>query len=181
MTHATALSWPAELERTPPDERESTRKFSANFRQSEKQLRQEMGRMDVDEWRLDHISGSGGDPGVVLRWTQDEVPYAVACDHYTTKRDNLRSVYLWVQETRKRSDRPVVTGDTDFAAARLMPPGDHEPTKPPHEVLGVAPDASEAVIEAAAKARKGETHPDQDGDPEEFKRVNRAKERMLGE
>lgn len=175
-----AIDWPQELDRTPEDDRESTSKFSVNFQKTERQLRKEMDRMDVDEWRVSHVSGSHGDPGVVLRWTQNDVPYAVGCDNYTAKRDNLRTVYLWVEETRKRSDRPVVTGDTDFAAARLMPPGeDAEPKKPPHEVLGVAPDASDAVIEAAARARRGETHPDQGEDGEEFLRVNRAEEEML--
>ena len=34
---------------------------------------------------------------------------------------------------------------------------------PPYEVLRVSPDASDAVFEAAARQRLGETHPDQVG------------------
>lgn len=176
------LDWPGELERTDERRREETNKFSKNFRQTRRQLEHTMvEQMDIEEFRISHVSGSGGDPGVVVRWREGDVPHAVGCDHYTTKRDNIRAIYLWIDETRKRSNRPVVTGDTDFAAARLMPPDGAEPSDPPpHEVLGVAPDASDAVIEAAAKARLGETHPDTpDGDEAAFKRVTRAKEKLL--
>lgn len=178
--HSQTLDWPQELARTDPADRGKTSKFSVGIARTERQLREEMGRMDVDSWRLSHVSGSGGDPGVVLRWEQDHTPYAVACDHWGTKTANMREIYMWVEETRKRGDRPVVTGDTDFAAARLMPPDADEPADPPpHEVLGVAPDASEAVIDAAAKARLGETHPDKGGSQEAFKRVQRAREKLL--
>jgi len=46
-------------------------------------------------------------------------------------------------------------------------------------VLGVAPDADEAAVRRAYRERAKETHPDTDGgDEDEFKRVNRAYERL---
>jgi len=122
-------------------------------------------------------------PGFVLQWTDDGDQFAVACDHYAKLRDNVRSVYKWINETRLRSQRPVRTGDAEFAAARL-PSGDEEEavvaTAAPHEVLEVAPDASDAVVQAAFRQQMKSAHPDQGGDAAEFERVKNAKEAMLG-
>jgi hypothetical protein len=192
-----SIDWPTGFERTAPSERSRTSKFQASIGQTTKSIAGELGRMDVDEWRAS--TGSGGaytksnglpksranpeDPGFVLRWTKDGEQFAVACDAYTSPRDNVRAVYLWLQETRMRGQRPVVTGSSQFAAARL-PPGDEDAEavvarEPPHEVLGVAADAPESVVRAAAKQLKKEHHPDQGGDVDEFKRVVRAEEALI--
>lgn len=181
------LNWPAEFERTSEHERERTSKFSVGFRSTKSDLKKGMERMEVDEWRLEDVSGSGGDPGVVLRWQDDGQEYAVACDHYTAKGDNLRSIYLWVHETRMRAQRPVVTGEDEFAAARL-PPGEEAADvvvagdgreEAPHEVLGVAPDADPEVIRAAARQLQKKHHPDRGGSATELQRVTDAKEALL--
>jgi len=82
-----------------------------------------------------------------------------------------------------RSQRPVKTGDAEFAAARL-PSGDEDAVvarEPPHEVLGVHPDAPDSVVEAAFRAEVKKAHPDQEsGSREQFERVRNAKEAMLG-
>lgn len=44
----------------------------------------------------------------------------------------------------------------------------------PYEVLGVSPEADDIVIEAAYKVLVKEHHPDQGGDPENFKRIHDA-------
>ncbi|TKX61193.1 J domain-containing protein [Halorubrum sp. ASP1] len=191
------LDWPTGFERTAAAERERNRCFEATLGATTKEIATEMGRMDVDEWRGEianaHTKSNGlplhnanpDDPGFVLRWVDDGEQFAVACDDSPRLRDNVRYVLKWVHETRMRSQRPVQTGDSEFAAARL-PPGDDDEAvvgtatrQPPHEVLGVAPNAPENVIESAARARKAETHPDNDGDREEFKRVVNAKKAML--
>ncbi|OYR88660.1 molecular chaperone DnaJ [Halorubrum sp. E3] len=192
-----ALDWPAGFERTPELERERNRSFEATLGSTTSELATEMDRMDVDAWRGEiansHTKSNGlplhnanpDDPGFVLRWTDDEEQFAVACDASPRLRDNVRYVLKWVHETRMRSQRPVKTGDSEFAAARL-PPGDESDavagtatTQPAHEVLGVAPDAPENVVESAARARKAETHPDNGGDREEFQRVVEAEEVMI--
>ena len=191
------LDWPAGFERTPESERERNRSFEATLGSTTSELATEMDRMGVDHWRGEianaHTKSNGlplhnanpDDPGFVLRWTDDE-QFAVACDASPKLRDNVRYVLKWVHETRMRSQRPVKTGDSEFAAARL-PPGDGDDVvagtatkQPAHKVLGVAPDAPENVIESAARARKAETHPDkEDGDREEFQRVVDAEEVMI--
>lgn len=178
------LNWPSGLERTPPEDREKTSKFSSNFRRTQSDLKDEMRLMDVEEWRLDDVTGSGGDPGVVLRWIDNGNEYAVACDHYEYKKSNLRSVYLYVKETRKRNDRPVETANDEFAAARL-PAGDEDANvadgRSDHEVLGVSPDASDDEIKAAYREKIKELDPDKpEGDEDEFVRVRDAKERLIG-
>lgn len=150
--------------------------------------------MDVDDWRASianqHTKPNGlprhnsnpNDPGFVLRWRKDGEQFAVACDAYTRLRDNVRAVYLWVHETRMRGNRPVETGDTEFAAARL-PAGDDviAADPPPHEVLGVAEDAPESVVESAARALMKDHHPDAGGDVEKFKQIQQAREAMVDE
>ncbi|MFD1600990.1 J domain-containing protein [Halobellus rarus] len=192
-----SLQWPPEWERTPSSDRSPNRSFQASLGTTTEDLSTEMDRLDPDEWRASTASGgsytkSNGlpkynanpdDPGFVLRWTEDGEQFAVACDAYSRLRDNVRAVYLWVHETRMRGQRPVRTGDTEFAAARL-PSADEEAvvaTAPPHEILEVAPDAGEAVVKAAARQKKAETHPDSGGDEQEFKRIVEAEEAMLDE
>ena len=193
-----SLDWPAGFERTSADERERNRSFEATLGSTTQDLATEMDRMDVDEWRGEianaHTKSNGlplhnanpDDPGFVLRWREDGEQFAVACDASPRLRDNVRYVLKWVNETRMRSQRPVQTGDSEFAAARL-PPGDDEDvvvagsvtSKEPHEILHIQEGAPEGVVKSAARARKAETHPDSGGDREEFERVVEAEEAMM--
>lgn len=182
-----ALDWPTEFERTPARKRIPGSKFRVNWGQTKQEIRGEMKRLEADEWRLDHETGSGGDPGVVVRWRKNDDEYAVGCDKYKGKAANARAVYLWIRETRKRGDRPVRTGAEEFAAARL-PPGEEDAIvaddgsmEAPHEVLGVAPDAPTNVVKAAARRLSADVHPDQGegGDVEQYHRIQRAKRSML--
>ena len=191
------LDWPVGFERMPESEREPNRSFEATLGSTTQELATEMERMDVDAWRGEianaHTKSNGlplhnanpDDPGFVLRWTDSEEQFAVACDDSPQLRDNVRYVLKWVHETRMRSQRPVKTGDTEFAAARL-PPGDDadvvagsSTATPANEVLGVAPDAPEAVVKAAARSLKAEYHPDNGGSTDEFQEVVEAEEVML--
>lgn len=195
MSNASSIDWPAGWERTPAGERTAARKFQATLASTTAALETELDRLDPEQWRVSTASGGAHtkatglpkhsanpeDPGMVVRWRNDGEQFAVACDAYTRLQDNARAVYLWVHETRMRGQRPVRTGDSQFAAARLPSP-DEEPAvteAPPHDVLGVAPDAPPGVVRAAARAQIKETHPDQGGTREELARVQRAKAAML--
>lgn len=190
-----SVEWPTELgDRTPPAERSSTSNFSASLGQTTSQLEDEMDRLGVDRWRGEianqHTKSNGlplhnanpDDPGFVLRWTDEGTDHAVGCDHYAKLRDNVREVFLWMRETRLSGDRPVRTGRSQFASAAL-PSADEDAVvaeEPPHEVLEVAPDAGPDVIEAAARRKAANVHPDKpDGDEEEFIRIQKAKEQLL--
>ena len=51
----------------------------------------------------------------------------------------------------------------------------------PYRVLGLHSGASMRVVKAAYRALAQETHPDKGGDPERFKKVQEAYERICGE
>ncbi|WP_253737980.1 J domain-containing protein [Halohasta salina] len=191
----TNIDWPVAFERTDAVDREPNRSFEATIADTTRDIATEMDRMDVDEWRAS--TGSGGphtkpsgmpkhsanpdDPGFVLYWTKDGEQYAVACDASPKLRDNVRYCYKWINETRMRSNRPVETGDSEFATARL-PSGDEEATTadpPAHIVLDVDRDATPAAVESAFREKAREVHPDAGGSEEAFKRAQRAKERLL--
>lgn len=193
-----SLDWPPEFERTPAADRRRTTKFEVTISRAIDDLATQMDRLGVDDWRLstamDHQSQRPNypyasqpepdDPGVVLRWRMDGEQYAVAADQHDRVRDNVREIGLYVEEKRKMEDRPITTGQSEFATARL-PPGDEEnqsvvvADQPPHDLLGVAPDAPEGVVRAAARELKKQHHPDNDGDVRQFKRIVRAEKTML--
>lgn len=140
-------------------------------------------RLGADDWRLStatphrkrdgrpYADANPDDPGAVVRWSMDGEQYCVAADEYTDLRDNVRAIGLYITEKRKIGDRPIHTGQNEFATAR-SPSGEDEDTivvagngraKEPHEVLGVAPDAPEAVVRGAYRELLKERHPDHDG------------------
>lgn len=190
------IDWPMGFERTPARERTRNNRFEKSLRQSIDDLADELERVGVDDWRLDtgarhqkrnprypYADANPEDPGAVVRWSMDGEQYAVACDAYSRLRDNIRSMYLYIREKRKMEDRPVETGESEFANARL-PSGDEDSIvaeRPAHVVLGVEKDATEAEVIEAYRARVKETHPDQDGSQAALQEVRDAKEAMLNE
>ena len=192
-----SVDWPRGFEQTGENDRESTTRFKSTRGDTVRSLRKCLDLMGADQYRVSIDSGgshthrdglpkhsaSPSDPSAVVRWRTNGSEYAVACDHWTDVDDNLRTIYLWLDETRKRNARPVTTGADAFAAAAL-PSGDDEAVvgeEPPHSVLGVAGDAPENVVKAAARELKKQHHPDNGGDIADFQRVVRAEEAMLDE
>ena len=77
--------------------------------------------------------------------------------------------------------RPVVTGESEFANARL-PPADGGPIAgemPPHEILGVAPNAIESEIRDTFREKAKVVHPDNGGSAAEFRRIKDAYEAVM--
>lgn len=193
-----SLDWPPELNRTAEAERERTAKFGVTLGSAISDIDSEMDRLSVDDWRLETAmpqrktdrlpytsAAEPEDPGVVLRWIKDGDQYAVGCDRYDRVRDNMRALGLYLMEKRKMETRPIATVESEFATARL-PPGDEESEavvarKPPHEVLGVAPDPSESEVQDAFRALVKVTHPDLGGREKEFAKIKRAREKILNE
>lgn len=189
------VDWPAEFERTPAGERQKNRRFDVTLSQAFDDLEAELDLLDVDDFRYSfdadarktdgrpYARANPDDPSFVLRWSMDGQQFAVACDRWSTLRDNVRSVGLYVREKRKMESRPVTTGESEFANARLPSADDDavagEP--PAHAILDVAPEADADVVEAAYRERIRETHPDHGGSPEAFQRVQRARDAMLGD
>jgi DnaJ-domain-containing protein 1 len=191
------LDWPHGFERTAPTNRTRNNRYEATLRQSIDDLESELDRLGVDHWRLStaarhqkrnpnypYADANPDDPSVVVRWSMDGDQFAVACDAYSRLRDNVRTLYLYIREKRKMEQRPVVTGESEFANARLPSGDDSEAVvaqEPPHEVLGVSPDATPSEVREAFRRRVQTVHPDHGGDEQEFRRVREAREAMLGE
>jgi hypothetical protein len=195
------LDWPQGFERTPERDRSPNRSYEVELHDAIDDLAAELDRLDVQDWRLstamDHQSRNPNypyanqpqpdDPSVVVRWRMDDEQYAVACDAYSRVRDNLRTVGLYIREKRKMEQRPVETGESEFANARL-PPADEDDVVvaggsrvPPHEILEVDPDADPEIVKAAYRAKVKDAHPDSGGSRDAFRRIQSAKNAMLGE
>lgn len=147
---------------------------------------------------IPHQSADPDDPGVVAYFRREEgraeEGYAIACDKWETVRENARAIALYARRKRLAERCGVTTADEEFETAAL-PPGDEEEkviaagpggftedSREPHEVLEVDPDAGEDVVKAVARRKMANVHPDKpDGDSEEYKRIQSAKEAMLDE
>ena len=196
------IDWPHGFERTDGVRRTRNNRFDLSLAETFDELEIELDRLGIDvgpgsapgfRYSFDaqqrnsdqrpYSRASPDDPGFVLRWTMDGHDYAVACDRYSRLRDNVRTVGLYIREKRKMEQRPVETGESEFANARL-PPGDGDgdaivAREPPHAVLGVARDADREVVRGAARSLKKKHHPDAGGNRERFKRVVDAEKAML--
>lgn len=192
------IDWPPFLSRTEPHRRERTTKFKVGIGQALSEIETELvDRLGVDDWRvstaaphrrkdgLPYADARPDDPGAVVRWTKDTDQYAVAADEYTKLRDNVRAIGLYITEKRKMSNRPVKTGQDEFATAQL-PSGEEDDAivataaRAAHEVLGVAPDAEPAVVRGAYRELVKEAHGDVGGrDDLDVSEIKEAKEAML--
>jgi len=190
------LDWPAEFDRTPPEDREA---YSGGFRVTRSTAFQnvldELATWDgVTDVQLDsgaehqkrnpnkaYANSSFDDPGVAVRFTKDGEEMAAACDRWDNPRDNAQDLYHYLHETRMQEQRGTVTAESEYEKLRL-PSGEEDATAadpPPHAVLGVDSDASAEEVRAAFRERAKETHADAGGSSEAFKRVKRAKEELL--
>jgi len=67
------------------------------------------------------------------------------------------------------------------SAGRTPPPTDRMSEREARDVLGVDSDSDDDAVQRAYRRRVKETHPDNGGDEEAFKRVAEAYERLTGE
>ncbi|UIO98910.1 J domain-containing protein [Halobaculum sp. CBA1158] len=204
------LAWPAEYPRTDPAEREPyPGDLSPTRKESFESIVDELERWGATEGSVDidtasqhyadrpnipHQHDKPDEVGVVARFRREDGAaddeHVLACDRWESQRENARAIALYARRMRLADKCGVTTAQSTMDTARL-PPGDEsadvivagaaEPTvDDPHAVLGVSPDASEAVVEAAARQRLKETHPDQGGDRREHQRVQEAREQLSG-
>lgn len=190
-----SLEWPANFERTDPRKRtECPNGFqvtrSVAFENILDELQTWSGVKDV---QLDfgaeqqkrnpnkpYANSSFDDPGVVVYFEKDGQDMAAACDRWDNPRDNAQDLYYYLNETRMQEQRGTVTGQSEYEKLRL-PSGDDEiaADPPAHKVLGVDADATKQEVKEAYRERVKQTHKDQGGDTESFKKVQRAKEKLL--
>jgi hypothetical protein len=193
------IDWPDHLVRTSAADRERTSKFSVPLGQTLDELEAALERIGATEYRLStaapqrqsdrrpHADARPDDPGIAVRWRMDGQQYAVACDRWSRLRDNAREVTLYLEEKRKMEGRPVATGQSEFASAALPSPDRDDvvvagagsaPDREPHEVLGVAPDADDAVVRGAFRELAKRDHGDHGGSGD-IARLKQARDALL--
>jgi len=192
-----AIDWPVEFERTQPEDREP---YPGGFQVTRStafgNILDELARWDdVTDVQLasgaehqkrnpnkPYANASFDDPGVVVRFNKDGEGMAAACDRWETPRDNAQDLYKYLNETRMQEQRGTVTAQSEYEKLRL-PGGDGavaaEP--PAHATLGVSADAERDEVMQAYREKLKDSHPDQGGSGEAFKRLQRAKAAMLDE
>lgn len=197
----TDLDWPAEFDRTPPEDRKP---YPHGFRVSRSEafesILSELRTMGAKNVQLDtgaehqkqnpnkpYANASFDDPGVVVRFEHEGTQYAMPCDTWSNPRDNARAIARTLDAKRALTRYGVETIESEFRRHEL-PPGDGSmdeavvagPGDAPHEILGVSLNASDTEIKAAYREKVKETHPDKsNGNRREYIRVQEAKEVLL--
>ena len=174
-------SWPAELTRS---RRHAT--FSAGWGSTiellEKELthlaaRQAVLQIAVSEsdLRIDgkpRASARASHPGVILAFESKFGPLKYAVDTFWSWQDNIRAVALAMEALRKVDRYGVTKRGEQYTGWKAIPrstdAADSIQTR--EQAQGLL--ASYGGVVAAIKA----THPDTGGDPDDFRRVMRAKE-----
>lgn len=87
--------------------------------------------------------------------------------------DNARVLFLAIEALRLNEVRGI--DDVMREAYMALPPPPDE--RDPYEVLGVRPDASRAMIDAAYRIKANEVHPDKGGTSEQMAELNAAYEK----
>ena len=181
------LAWPAGKPRTSPNHRK-TGKFNSAGRAMTNATAADRVEAELD--RLGAVYGlissnvevtlsgrprSGqrvpDDPGVCVYFQLKGKPYAMACDRYTTVADNLAAIAAHIDATRAIDRHGVASAAETLTVFQALP-------SPPScwEILGVAPGAGEAAVEAAYRAQAKVAHPDSGGSTAQMAALNAARD-----
>lgn len=115
------------------------------------------------------------DQGVAVYFQRRGKPYVLACDRYKDAEGNMRSLALALEAMRQLERHGGgVMMEKAFEGFIALP----APPKP-HEILGVSPDADEATVRKAWRAKIADNHPDQSGTHGAAAEINAARDDML--
>lgn len=120
------------------------------------------------------------DRAVTVRWTspKEKRELRLSLSDQSRPVDNFRALYMCIEAMRMNEVRGIGRLMQD-AYMQLSAP---VTARDPYEVLGVRPNASLEVIEAAYRANAKLLHPDTDhGDVERMKELNNARDRIRAE
>ena len=124
------------------------------------------------------IADARSDPRVIVEFKHPKGnTVSLTMENQLTAQDNLRVLYLALDAMRLNEKRGIgdVLGE---AYLQLAAP---EQYRDPYEVLGIRSDALATIIEASYKALAKVHHPDVGGDPDKFKEIQDAYERIKKE
>jgi hypothetical protein len=117
------------------------------------------------------------EPGVSVWFTWDQLSVCIAVDRYRTLADNLTAIHHIIEgrrvELRHGTLAMVRATFTGFLAIAAPV------RRPPHDVLGVPPKATEAQIKEAFNFKIKPAHPDNGGSQAAVQEVTDARDAML--
>lgn len=115
------------------------------------------------------------DPGVAAYFHLEGADRCLACDAWSTVAGNVGAVAAHVFALRAVTRYCVGSTSQAFAGYQALPPTEADWAI----VLGVAPGAGRADVEAAYRDLAARHHPDLGGDPAQMVRINLARDRAL--
>lgn len=108
-------------------------------------------------------------PAVAVRFDLDGHTYNIAADRYNTPEQNLAGIAAYIESVRAQERNGIFTVEEMLHTFAALPAG-----REWWRVLGVQPDATQDVAEAAYRALVLKFHPDKGGDPEKFREITDA-------
>ncbi|MFC4408201.1 hypothetical protein [Haloarchaeobius iranensis] len=126
-----SLDWPETFDRTPPDNREPyPHHFQVSLERAFGNVVTQVDRLEGAELiAIETASGATagppattGDienPGVVVRFRNDGVVYAVPCDRWAALRDNVQAVAKYLEAKRALDRYGVETLTDEFATQKV--------------------------------------------------------------
>ncbi len=116
------------------------------------------------------------DPGVAVWFTWEDAQICIPVDRYATPAANLQAIHhvLEARRTELRHGTLALVRAT-FQGFRALPA-----PKAPHEILGVAVNASADQVQTAWRKAIASAHPDQGGSEARAAELNAARDAMLG-
>jgi hypothetical protein len=187
------LHWPLGYKRTP---RRIHSRFKVTMDRSQRYLHNELKRLGARNIvvstnipvRLDGglyadwMNRKIEDPGVALYFSYKGKDVVMCCDTYDKIWENVYALGKAIEAIRA-IDRYGVSEfmERAFTGFRELPAGDYVESKSVscYDILGIEKNATEAEIKAAFFAKAKEAHPDKGGTPDQFDRLNKAKEEAL--
>lgn len=125
-------------------------------------------------------------PGVILSCNTPQGPRQFPCDKFDDWSDNVRAIALALEALRKVDRYGVtVSGEQYTGFAALPPPnGDHWDQKAAVEWLAVFTGIPKGGVlvtpQIAIRQAEMQSHPDRGGNPDDFKKVQRCRQLLLG-
>lgn len=189
MTEAYPLQWPVAWPRT---ERPQRSAFSTSLAAARDEVRSELRRLGASDVVIStniitNLDGSyrskqrvPDDRGVAVYFKLNGEDQCFPCDRWLGVEENLHAIALSIEALRgldrwgaKEMVAAAFKGFKALPASAIVTP---YTAKPWNEVLGVQPDASREMIDAAYRVQAKKLHPDLGGNQQFFEALSRAYE-----
>lgn len=168
MIIKTPLEWPRGQKGTPW---RHAAKFKVSLDVATKELERNLDLLGATDVVLTRDKGLF--VAVAVYFIRAKKPFVIACDTFSEGRHNIRAIGLTVEALRSiqryGATSMLEQAFTGFAA---LPPAVEE--KPWWEILGVPLNSSQDAIKSAYRELAKRHHPDNGGDLEKMKELNRA-------